>query len=575
MAGGERGGCRFERILCAADGRTFSSSISWFCCHVPPSPLLRLNLRPGASTVDFHRAGRRGGILGKACHEQFATVILSWQTSGWGSPVQSRVGTMFGRYRLVRLVGEGGMGSVYEALDTDKGRTVALKILAEQYSSDDRFRERFKRESRAAATVQEPHVIPIHDWGEIDGNLYIDMRLVDGETLYSILKKRPLSPEKAVEIISQVAAALDAAHSQGLIHRDVKPQNIMVTNQGFVYLLDFGIAATVGETRLTMAGSQIGTFQYMAPERFSDADSGTAVDVYSLACVLYESLTGRPPFAAASLEGVMSAQMTAPPPRPSLESPAVNPAFDDVIARGMAKDPDDRYGSAGALARAAGKALRGETGLPSGPMPNLQGASAASWTGPLPSQNLQLAPLSQGGADSKRSWALPAVIAVLAALVLGGIGIVIGMLANQGPSSPTVNTSSPASAMVPATMPPAASPSRVSRPPLVTGPDSSKYRETCDEGFTVPDVSGWGSRAGRGTPETSCFFADSVLRAYWATYGSASKENREVIAAGAIPCQGGSSKCGPGGLYRMSCSVHGSEPWITCTGGNNAKVYLF
>ncbi len=467
------------------------------------------------------------------------------------------------------------MGSVYEALDTDKGRAVALKILAEQYSRDERFRQRFKRESRAAATVQEPHVIPIHDWGEIDGNLYIDMRLVDGETLFSIVKRRPLLPQQAVEIISQVASALDAAHSQGLIHRDVKPQNIIVTDQGFVYLLDFGIAATVGETRLTMAGSQIGTFQYMAPERFGDTESGTAVDVYSLACVLYESLTGRPPFASTSLEGVILAHMTAPPPRPSLESPAVNPAFDDVIARGMAKDPDDRYGSAGALARAAGKALRGEMGILSGPMPTLPGAAVAHWTGPLPSQSFQVAPPPQVGSDPKRSWALPAVIAVAAALVLGAIGIVIGMLANQSPSSSSANTSPQSASAVPATIPPPVSQNRISRPPLVTGADSSKYRETCDEGFAMPGVSGWGSRSGRGTPETSCFFADSVLRAYWTTYGSVGNESREVIAAGANPCQGGPSKCGPGGLYRMSCSVHGSESWVTCTGGNNAKVYLF
>lgn len=228
--------------------------------------------------------------------------------------LSSRIGTMFGRYKITGLVGEGGMGTVYQAYDTEKDRTVALKVLAEQYSNDDRFRERFKRESHAAAVLQDPHVIPIHDWGEIDGNLFIDMRLVDGTTLHDLLKKGPLEPERAVHIIGQVAAALDAAHAQGLVHRDVKPQNIIVTPADFAYLLDFGIAEAKGDSRLTMAGNQIGTFQYMAPERFSDIEATPAVDVYSLACVLYEALTGAAPFLSQSfLEFVMAAHMTAPP----------------------------------------------------------------------------------------------------------------------------------------------------------------------------------------------------------------------------------------------------------------------
>ena len=138
------------------------------------------------------------------------------------------------------------MGEVYEAYDTDKGRTVALKILADEYSNDGSFRTRFQRESRAAAILQEPHVIPIHDWGEIDGHLYIDMRLVQGQTLDDLLAKGPLTPSRAVSIVGQVAAALDAAHAEGLIHRDVKPQNIIVTPADFAYLVDFGIAEAHG-----------------------------------------------------------------------------------------------------------------------------------------------------------------------------------------------------------------------------------------------------------------------------------------------------------------------------------------
>lgn len=160
--------------------------------------------------------------------------------------MDSRVGTTFGKYSITRLLGRGGMGEVYEAFDNDKNRTVALKILADQYSHDTTFRTRFQRESHAAAVLQEPHVIPIHDWGEIDGNLYIDMRLVQGVTLSDLTARGPLPPARAVAIVTQIAAALDAAHAAGLIHRDIKPQNIIVTPADFAYLVDFGIAESQG-----------------------------------------------------------------------------------------------------------------------------------------------------------------------------------------------------------------------------------------------------------------------------------------------------------------------------------------
>ncbi len=271
---------------------------------------------------------------------------------------ETRVGDSFGKYELKALLGKGGMGEVYEAYDTDKGRNVALKILPDQYAQDERYRARFLRESHAAAILQEPHVVPIHDWGEIDGNLYIDMRLVQGQTLHDLINRGPLEPERAVAIIAQIAEALDAAHDEGLIHRDIKPQNIIVTSADFAYLVDFGIAETQGETRLTMAGTQIGSFAYMAPERFNDAQSSPASDIYSLACVLHEALTGDLPFASGSYEQLIAAHVSSPPPRPSEVNKRVPASLDHVIARGMAKDPDDRYGSAAALGRAAKRALR-------------------------------------------------------------------------------------------------------------------------------------------------------------------------------------------------------------------------
>lgn len=266
----------------------------------------------------------------------------------------SRVGQMFGPYQLQELMGVGGMGEVYRAYDTTKGRLVALKLLRPELAVDPGFRERFRRESRVAAQLHEPHIIPVHDFGEIDGVLYIDMRLVDGLTLKDVLdQKGPLSPGHAAAVISQIGAALDAAHANALTHRDVKPENVLLTGGDFAYLVDFGIARAGGDSGLTSAGSAIGSCAYMAPERFTDGTVGPPTDVYSLACLLYELLTGQPPFPTGDLTRLMSAHLTAPPPRPSALRPDINPAFDDVVIWGMAKSPAHRCPSAGALARAA------------------------------------------------------------------------------------------------------------------------------------------------------------------------------------------------------------------------------
>ena len=195
----------------------------------------------------------------------------------------SRVGTMFGPYEIRSLLGAGGMGEVYQAYDTSKGRIVALKLLRPELAAHNGFQERFRRESRVAARLQEPHVIPVHDWGEINGVLYIDMRLVDGSDLHAVLRRNgPLEPARAASIIAQVAEALDAAHAAGLIHRDVKPENVLLTASNFAYLVDFGIAHLGGESGITSAGSAIGSFAYMAPERFTGGPIGPQTDVYSL-----------------------------------------------------------------------------------------------------------------------------------------------------------------------------------------------------------------------------------------------------------------------------------------------------
>ncbi|MFE3733067.1 serine/threonine-protein kinase, partial [Nocardia sp. NPDC059154] len=273
---------------------------------------------------------------------------------------RSRVGTRFGCYQLRKLLGRGGMGEVYEAYDTIKDRTVALKLLPEHLAVDARYRDRFRRESRTAARLQEPHIIPIHDYGEIDGLLFIDMRLVAGGTLGGLLTQHgPMAPARAVAIIAQVAAALDAAHAEGLIHRDIKPANIMITRADFAYLVDFGIAHSTTGTALTGTGTAVGTYSYMAPERFAGDEVTYRADIYSLACVLHECLTATRPYRADSVEALITAHLFDPIPRPSAVHPGTPTAFDAVIARGMAKDPADRYPSAGDLARAAHDALTG------------------------------------------------------------------------------------------------------------------------------------------------------------------------------------------------------------------------
>jgi serine/threonine kinase PknH len=560
---------------------------------------------------------------------------------------------MFGQYKIIGMLGKGGMGEVYEAEDTSKGRTVALKILSQQFADDQNFRTRFQRESRAAAILQEPHVIPIHDWGEIDGNLYIDMRLVRGSSMQDLIANGPIEPARAVELIGQVAAALDAAHAAGLIHRDVKPQNVIVTPNDFSYLVDFGIAEAQGDSGLTMTGTYVGTISYMAPERFDGKGATSAVDVYSLACVLYECLTGSTPFPTkggmGGIEQAMIAHLSAPPPSPSAVNYRVPQAFDAVIARGMAKEPDDRYGSAGALARAAKRALEGGLtnsgpgvqtmqgyGAPTVNAPNRIGdpypmaadpyamgsaphtmraptgpqpVQYAPAPGPYPGQYAPppqysppgqyppagqyppppAAPQQSGAGPAQRSWLLPTVIAVSAALILGAIGVVlVTQTSKEDKGSGTTGQSSltpvgtpgqtqPQSQRAGTSSAPPPPPPPGPPPPLVTGADLSGAHDSCDYGYMRKVETGFGSHSGRGTPETSCRFAGSVLDAYWNEFGRPTTESRVVSAAGAVACNTvltNGQGC-DGYNFLMQCQQFAGQSYVTCTGGRNARVYIF
>ena len=254
-------------------------------------------------------------------------------------------------YRIERLLGEGGTGAVYLAVDEHLDRPVALKLLPPALSRDERFRKRFLREARIAAQLEHPGIVPIYAAGEADGQLYLAMRHVRGADLRRILEREGrLEPSRVLSILAPVAEALDAAHTQGLVHRDVKPGNILVEENGRAFLADFGLAkhaATVNS--LSREGAFSGTIDYIAPEQIEGGEVDGRADVYALACVLYESLTGRPPFERETDVAVVFAHLKDPPPSLSALRPELPPELDLVLARGMAKDPDDRYRTAGEL----------------------------------------------------------------------------------------------------------------------------------------------------------------------------------------------------------------------------------
>jgi serine/threonine-protein kinase len=335
--------------------------------------------------------------------------------------------TPFGRYRLVELLGRGGVGEVWRALDTGTDRMVAIKVLLPHFAKDATFEERFRREAHAAARLNNPHVIPIHDYGEIDGRLFVDMRLIDGHDLQAEIAQGPLTPERTVAVIDQIADALDAAHRIGLVHRDVKPSNILLDGD-FAYLIDFGIARAVTDTGLTVTGTAVGTMDYMAPERFEHKQADARSDVYSLACVLHQCLTGAKPFATGIVEGLIASHMFTAPPRPSQIRDGLPTSFDDVVAVGMAKDPEQRYASAKELASAARAALAGAA-------PALAGAAPATIVTPL----MPPTPPEPPAVENRRGWLKPA--AIIAAIVLVGVAAVTIVTLTDGDSGDTGATS--------------------------------------------------------------------------------------------------------------------------------------
>jgi len=261
-------------------------------------------------------------------------------------------GSTFAHYRIEGLVGRGGMGVVYRATDLQLERPVALKLIAPELAEDERFRSRFLRESRLAASLDHPNVIPIYEAGDEEGQLYIAMRYVEGEDLTMLLaREERLAPERALAILGQVAAALDAAHERGLVHRDVKPGNVLLDGREHAYLTDFGLTKQLGGVS-TETGQVVGTFAYLAPEQIRGEAVDARTDCYALACVLYECLAGSPPFRRQTEAETLWAHMQEEPP-PLRGYPELAP----VLRKALAKEKDERFESCGDFLAAAASAL--------------------------------------------------------------------------------------------------------------------------------------------------------------------------------------------------------------------------
>ncbi|MCU1695868.1 MAG: serine/threonine protein kinase [Mycobacterium sp.] len=467
----------------------------------------------------------------------------------------SRLGTRFGPYELQSLIGMGGMGEVYRAHDTARERMVAIKVLRTDLAADPMFQDRFRRESRVAARLQEPHVIPVHDFGEIDGVLYIDMRLVEGTSVKDELRvDRALPVPRTVSIISQVAAALDAAHAAGLVHRDIKPENVLLTPDDFAYLVDFGIAHGGGEATVTKTGLIIGSCAYMAPERLSGQAGGPPSDVYSLTCLLYECLTSRAPFEGGDLQDVMIAHVFSAPPQPSAMRRGINPAFDDVVAKGMAKDPADRYASAGALARAAAAAAHQRPAPAPVPPPRtrqfpvMEPRPAATGYVPYPPPVAPVSPAKRARFSKAQVALLAGTIAMFGlAGVLAAVVVFSGGGSGTGPAS-TLAVPPPSTTTVTTTAPPTESSSS-------TTPTTTSTSAAVIAGLSDVDTQGFVGHAARcdaGSTLTAAIRTASSLAVVCETapgsyyyHGERLRDGANVQLANAVPTGGGFDATNP------------------------------
>jgi hypothetical protein len=276
-----------------------------------------------------------------------------------------RTGQTIAGYRVEDLLAGGGMGVVYRATQLSLGRTVALKVLAPHLSADPEFRERFRREAAMQARLEHPHIVTVYEAGESEEGLFLALKYVEGTDLRRLIESGELSPTRALDLLEQVASALDAAHELGLVHRDVKPQNVLVGSRDRAYLADFGLTKSDDVRELTKAGTYVGSLDYVSPEQVRGEPVTEASDRYAFAAMLYECLAGEVPYVRDTEAAVLYAHVSEPPPRLSAHRPELPAELDAVVARGLAKQPTERYPSATELVNAAQTALeRHPTGRP-------------------------------------------------------------------------------------------------------------------------------------------------------------------------------------------------------------------
>lgn len=541
------------------------------------------------------------------------------------------VGEVFAGYTVVRMLGSGGMGEVYLVKHPRLPRQDALKVLPASISDDAEFRNRFEREADLAATLWHPQIVGVHDRGEFEGRLWISMDYVGGSDAAKLCREQypqGMPVDEVVDVVLSVAEALDHAHEQQLLHRDVKPGNILITDgpreKRRILLTDFGIARYADDTSgLTATNITVGSVYYSAPEQLTGDEVDGRADQYSLAATAYHLLTGSPPFAHTNSAVVISGHLSKPPPRASEAHPELAP-LDDVLTKAMAKDPADRYASCVAFAAAlrenartlvadrSAVAMAPPVSEPVRPTPDEAPTQHIAIAPKQPSRTDHTAPpvtVSEWGAPKTSRAPAPqpepappptsspstsdasilslkwvGIIGCIAAVAIsiGALSAII-VSSDESDSARTPSTDIPTYPTVPPAEertvsdqttpnPTATSPVSIRPPDLVQTPDT--YQERCGDGYSLSGEGGWATQAGRGSTETSCYFAYSVLKAYWERYPTPSRERRQVIAEGKVDCNPTNAQCA-GDKYVMDCQAIGRDPWITCTGGRNARVYVY
>jgi eukaryotic-like serine/threonine-protein kinase len=412
--------------------------------------------------------------------------------------------TFGGRYQLTGRVAIGGMGEVWQATDLVIGRTVAIKILKDEYLGDPGFLERFRAEARHAALVNHEGIANVFDYGEEEGSAFLVMELVPGEPLSNVLEReRTLSTDRVLDVVAQTASALQAAHAAGLVHRDIKPGNLLITPEGRVKITDFGIARVADQVPLTATGQVMGTVQYLSPEQASGSPATPATDIYSLGIVAYEALAGRRPFTGESQVAIAMAQINEPPP--DLPVTVAEPVR-NLVYSSIAKRPEDRPASAAHLARAAQALRRGDVNAAAAAVPGVIGlggpgvfgyggdeqttatrvfspTGAVGAAAAVDPTGTAATPVQEERRRSRWTWPLIALIVLLALIIAGAL---FALLSGQGDEDPVAPPSSSATSSTPTPTPTSSSPTPTPTP-TASEPTTASIQDGEYDGLTADE----------------------------------------------------------------------------------------